>query len=146
MWVVMYSGRYFCMTIPTIKRCDMGGHEEITCQSCSCWDLKYPRVHQQLNQVLILLLQRGRGLLLIITKITHTSNFFAFLFTRILILMLDGFWPTLHWSSWHERYFPPFFVFLGRLNRERLILCGGKSLSYWYFHCSEFSPLHQTLP
>jgi len=58
------------MTILIIKRRDLGGYEEITCQSCSCRDPKYSHVYQQLSEVLILLLQREKGSLMITTKNT----------------------------------------------------------------------------
>jgi len=44
-------------TILIIKWRDLSGHEKTTtCKSYNCWDSKYPRVHQQLSQELILLL------------------------------------------------------------------------------------------
>jgi len=37
MWAAIDSNEYLCMTIPTIKRHDLGGCKEITiCRSCSC--------------------------------------------------------------------------------------------------------------
>ena len=97
---VMDSCRYRCIIIPTIKRRDLGGYEEITCQSCSCSDPKYPCVHQLLSHVLIfLLLQRGSGSLLITTKNTTEQSLF-FLSMRILVLTLEGFWPVPNRCSW----------------------------------------------
>jgi len=52
MRAVMDSGRYLCMTIPTIKRRDLGGYEEITkCKLCSYDDLKFSHPQLQLRYI-----------------------------------------------------------------------------------------------
>ena len=49
MWVVMNSGRYLCVTIPTIKRRDLSGYEKITtCKSYRYRDPEFLRPQLQL--------------------------------------------------------------------------------------------------
>ena len=76
MRVVMNSGEYICMVIPTIKQRDLGGYKKIiTCKSCSYIDSTYLHSQWQLRRIKIRLhLHQEGGWLLIIASNTRDCN------------------------------------------------------------------------
>jgi len=113
MWVVMDSIELLCMTIPTIKRCDLCSYEEpITCKSYSYGDLKFSHPQLQLQIYLRLDLHEESGSLLITTENTTQALICLLPFQiKIFILTSESFRPVPHRCSWPERC-SFFFVFL----------------------------------
>ena len=113
-----------CVIIPTIKRDDLGGYEEITtCKSCSYEDPKFLHPQLQLQQVYLHIVLHGESGSLLITAENTTDKLSKQEFS---FLCLRGLRPAPHRCSWPERCSFCFCVF-GKINREHPIVCDGKS-------------------
>ena len=147
----MDSSGYLCVTIPTIKRCNLNVMKKshVNHKVMKIWIICTINYDSNMHIYTSISIEKGVRFWLP-QKIEHIS-ILCFPQTMILILTPEGLCLVLHRCSLPERCSSLFRVF-GRINRKRLIVCGKKSPLHWCCHWdllslhSEFSPLHQTLP